>query len=373
MAINDKENQIDLLPGPEGTYMTRDALGVNRADVINVGPSPGENLTPYVSPGPSANPLIQEYKDRQMARMMGSQDITGRMPLGERIRMLTSGGEAPMPVPPLYPEMGTGAGPAGAAPKTRDLASEMLSAVNPETGVLPWDFWARRPGAAGGVMTIMEGPNKGKTFTLVEPSPAENLKSKIDSLMGQWIDKVSSAIGQGASSATIETLLRQMPNMMNAQTGAATAPSIIQKNISEATRPQVIPNVYTGEPGNVASYVVPAGGGEPKAFTKGAHESRMALAPETMMATLVPKIAEKFLESAFDVTQPPEQQQKALEGFVKMMQFAENYRNKGNQAASAAPGAVDWANYYREAKRLNPTATDDQIRSAYQKRFGGQK
>jgi hypothetical protein len=91
------------------------------------------------------------------------------------------------------------------------------------------------------------------------------------------------------------------------------------------------------------------------------------------MANLIPKIAEKFLESAFDVTQPPDQQQKAMEGFVKMMQFAENYRAKGNQPASAAPGALDWATYYREAKRLNPNASDDQIRSAYQKRFGGQK
>jgi hypothetical protein len=305
--------------------------------------------------------------------MLGSQDITGRMPLGERIRALTSGGESPMAVPPLYPAAGTGAAQAGASPKTTDLASEMLSAVNPETGVLPWDFWSRHPGAGGGVMTIMEGPNKGKTFTLVEPSAAENFKSKIDSLMGQWIDRVSSAIGQGASSATIETLLRQMPNMINAQTGAATAPSIIQKNIAEAAKPQIVPNVYSGEPGNVASLMIPPGG-EPKTIAKGAHEGRMALAPETMMGNLIPKIAEKFLESAFDVTQPPDQQQKAMEGFVKMMQFAENYRAKGNQPARPAQGgAVDWATYYREAKRLNPNASDDQIRSAYQKRFGGQK
>jgi len=281
----------------------------------------------------------------------------------------------PPPVPPEQPkpQLTPPATTATPKPTTPSLTPEELmfkqareeaQKYAAQRGVLPWDFFMRYPGVTGGVLRMEEGPQAGKVFVGLERPP--DINDTFRKLMMDYLTRINDLLEKppvpGAPErgpAYMADLLHQLANAYSTYTGTTKVPSEILKNITEAQRAQIIPNVYSGEPGSLASYILRPGG-QPEPFARGATESKLALGENKFANQLMLDLAKKAVETIWDPLIPEEAKKEArnILGYVL------------GSSGTMQQQVIDYPTFYAEAKRLNPNASDELIRRKYEEKFG---
>ena len=279
----------------------------------------------------------------------------------------------------------------GFVPKTvgENLApSEMGMPSNLAPKLLPANFWNRHPGVSGGVLRVEEGPKAGKVYTMFENAPRpKNVMEAVQPLIADWQNRLAALMQNPNANmlavhnlATVGSPIYQL--MMAGQAGDR-LPSEIARNLADAARPQVVPNVYSGPGGQVSSFLVPTGG-NPTPFATGVHPGGFGSAgghrPEDYIMNVLMNAEKEISAASKDplIASDPARFNAYIEGIHDRARNTINmipkiFGGTGTApAASAGPApGVTYEAYYKAAKAKFPQATEDQILRTYQKEVLG--
>jgi len=138
-----------VVPGPEGGSFTVEPPPAP-SGILPPEPAVSSGMAPYNISDQSVKSFV-ESPFMQQAR--GAQNI-GNVPMGEFLRLLMN----QEPAAPTIPPAPTGGGlipvqNVAPSPQTPGMSREQLEAAGPQ-GILPWDWYAKNPDFAGGVMKV---------------------------------------------------------------------------------------------------------------------------------------------------------------------------------------------------------------------------
>ncbi|MGD0624260.1 MAG: hypothetical protein ABSB32_06015 [Thermodesulfobacteriota bacterium] len=249
-------------------------------------------------------------------------------------------------------------------------------------------FYAAHPGISGGVFV---GPNGHPKFLFNENKPQEAMGA-VNDLISQWVDKAKTAMGATSGNPLYDAkvfnqIMNEFPGTLNANAGNERNPAEIARLMVEATRPQVVPNVASGNiPGQETSFLIRPGG-SPTPFATGMAPS--AGHAENLAATLITQAYNRNAErqaraltSHPSFWNSPEETMKIMEPlFTKWNEETRNEINSIPQMIRAnigaptatAPTKMTYQEYYTKLKAKG--YTDQQINAEWPvvvaKGFGG--
>ena len=189
------------------------------------------------------------------------------------------------------------AGPVRPAPSPGETdvanARAMAGQFANAPGLLPWDFWMKNPNVSGGMARVESGPKAGQTYSFFEPTKNQDIMGIIQPLIQQYAEKASALLSATPEQAAkmpfnmegLQHLISGVNSLIMSQQTGTKIPSEIAKNIAEANRVQLAPNVLVGEGGQAASFVIPPGG-QPKQFATGSPQEKLTAEDQAINRTI---------------------------------------------------------------------------------------
>ena len=255
----------------------------------------------------------------------------------------------------------------------------MPSGRRPE--LLPAGFWNQHPGVSGGVLRVEEGPNAGKVYAMFDNvNKPKNVMEMVQPLIQEWSNRLMAAFQQGGPNQNMLALRsladsgNPLYHLMTAGMMGEKLPSEISRNLSEASRPTVVPNVYSGRGGEVSTLLIPPGG-SPRTIATGVHPTSSAGShrPEDYIMKVMFDTEKAIAEAGRDPLLASDPAK--LEAYSS--QLFDRARNTINMipkifGTGGTPAAgITYDAYHRAAKARNPNASDDTILTNYQREVLG--
>lgn len=274
-------------------------------------------------------------------------------------------------LPPTMPKTATPTGPVvqptlSPADMAVSGARKMAGQYANAPGLLPWDFWLKNPGVSGGMMRMEEGPMAGKTYSFFEPNKPADMMDTIRPLIQQYADRASTILTTPSSNPlydakVMDMFMKNINALIGTGQAGAKVPSEISKNLAEAGRVQIAPNVWSG-PNELSTLLIPPGQ-QARTVATGSPQEKITAADQLFnhAISILPGILKARSEKAF-YQQPTDQEDTLLN--LLLPQIANRFGGGGGAAQPQHTDQSFIAQLQQKYPGQKPEWYQDQLRKA---------